>query len=76
VAVALGDPDAGVREEAVYALGKIGGPTAISLLRFALADQEAAVREAAVQILAELTGPLQDANRASAVAVSYDFPNA
>jgi HEAT repeat protein len=50
----LGDEDATLREEVVYALDKIGGPTAIALLQHALRDRQDLVREAAADILAEL----------------------
>ena len=56
LAVALQDADASLRAEAVDALGEIGGPTAIRLLRQASMDPHVAVREQAAELLAELSG--------------------
>ncbi len=50
---ALTDPDSSLREEAVHALGEIGGETAMRLLEQALADAEPFVREAAAETLGE-----------------------
>ncbi|MCI0516556.1 MAG: HEAT repeat domain-containing protein [Woeseiaceae bacterium] len=57
--VAMSDPDAEVREEAVLSLGDIGGADVAPLLTQALADNDAAVREAAAALLEdmELAGP-------------------
>ena len=57
LAIALENEDSSVREEAVEALGEIGGETAIRLLEQALADEDESIRETAADILAELTAP-------------------
>ncbi|MGH8221876.1 MAG: HEAT repeat domain-containing protein [Woeseiaceae bacterium] len=59
--VALGDPDAGVREEAVLTLGAIGGTGVIPYLSQALTDGAPGVRAAASAVLDNL-----DAGRADA----------
>ena len=51
VIVALGDPDAGIREEAVLTLGDIGGTEVIPYLSQALTDGAPGVRAAAAAVL-------------------------
>lgn len=53
---ALQDPDNGVRERAVEALGGIASPWAIKALGMALENESAAVRERAVEALVRLGG--------------------
>lgn len=48
------DPDPSLREEAVYALGRIASASTLPLIRRALADEKLAVREAAEELLSEL----------------------
>jgi HEAT repeat protein len=50
----LHDDDAGIREEAVEALGDIGGEAATRYLEQALTDYHRPVREAAAENLAKL----------------------
>jgi len=54
LAIALEDEDSSIREEAVEALGGIGGEAAIRLLEQALADEDESIRETAEQILTQL----------------------
>ena len=55
VLVALFDPDPALRQEVVYALGRVGGVRAVREVRRALNDRHVLVRQAAAQILDELT---------------------
>lgn len=54
--VAVGDVDASVREEAVSALGEIGGAVSLHALAQALNDRDAEVRRAAVEAFADIGG--------------------
>ena len=54
LAVALSDQATQVREEVVYALGRVGGAKAFRFLEQALADPDESVRDAAAQVIAEL----------------------
>lgn len=53
---ALNDGDTSVRQEAVYALGVIGGEIGIRTLQQALIDPDNEVREAAIQAFANIGG--------------------
>lgn len=50
----LADDDAGMRADAAYELGFVGGPRAARALRVALQDREAGVRRLAIDSLARL----------------------
>jgi hypothetical protein len=52
--VAMSDPDAEIREEAVLSLGDIGGHDVVPILTQALADDAAGVREAAAALLEDM----------------------
>lgn len=54
--VALSDADSAVRQEAVYALGEIGGEGGFEVLKHALFDPDLSVREAAVDAFADIGG--------------------
>ena len=56
LAIALGDEDSWVREEAVDALEEIGGDEAARALAIALEDEDSSVREEAVEALGEIGG--------------------
>lgn len=53
---ALANPDAGVRREAVYELGCMGGEEALTLLEKALVDPDDTVRRGAASALESVGG--------------------
>ncbi|HEU4530592.1 MAG TPA: HEAT repeat domain-containing protein [Steroidobacteraceae bacterium] len=72
-AMAVGDSSSLVREEAVAALGDVGGSIASQALIQALSDPDARVKEAAVRALAHLAS--DDAVRALSIALSDPEPS-
>jgi HEAT repeat protein len=54
--VALTDADPAIRQEAVYALGEMGGEQGFEVLKHALFDPDVSVREAAVDAFADIGG--------------------
>jgi HEAT repeats len=71
-AAALGDPDPSVREDAVLALGEIGGRIGRQTLTQALADPDINVQKAAVEAFADLGGG--ESARALTLALQDDDP--
>lgn len=54
---ALGDPDGDVRREALFALGRLGTPEALDLLRWYLYEPDAAIRAQSVESISQTRVP-------------------
>jgi MFS family permease len=57
IAAALDDPDVSLRREALLALGRLGTPEALDLLRWYVYDPDAAVRAQSVEAIAQCGAP-------------------
>lgn len=57
IVAALDDPDRALRREALLALGRLGTPEALDLLRWYVYDPDAAVRAQSVEAIAQCSAP-------------------